>query len=376
MLKGIQLQLHAGIGPHPRPVSREIIEALVDVEVTQSKQSVSGCQLTFNLSHKSKLHDVFLLGQGGLPDIFRIILSVIVNGTSQVLFDGVATNTEVSPGSQPGVSRLTVTGEDLTRIMDYVDRTGFPYPMMSAANRVLFLVSNYAPFGIVPDIKSLAFQFIPNLLKNIPAHQGTDLAYIRMLAERAGFVFYIEPGKRPKQNFAYFGPDVNVGQTHRALTVNMDTISNVESLNFSFDSQSAEQPVAYIQEPFAKTTIPVPIPSLQTIGQPLAKYPPIPRKIRHIKDMESLNWPETAQRLLGEALRSQNSARATGSVDILRYGEILKPRRLVGVRGAGKAYDGKYLVEQVTYSIKRGSFKQNFTLARNGLGSTVRRVRA
>ena len=92
--------------------------------------------------------------------------------------------------------------------------------------------------------------------------------------------------------------------------------------------------------------------------------------------MESLNWPETAQRLLGEALRSQNSARATGSVDILRYGEILKPRRLVGVRGAGKAYDGKYLVEQVTYSIKRGSFKQNFTLARNGLGSTVRRVRA
>lgn len=376
MLKGIQLKLMAGIGLHPRPVPREVIEALIDAEITHSKESVSGCQLTFNLSNKSKVHDIFLLGSGGLPDVFRIILSVSINGTSQVLFDGVATNLEVAPGDQPGMSQLSVTAEDLTRVMDYVERTGFPYPMMSASARVFFLLSNYAAFGIVPDAKSLAFQFIPNLLTKIPAHTGTDLHYIRKLASEAGFVFYIEPGNHPQQNFAYWGPDVHVGGRHRALSVNMDTITNVESMNFNFDSQSAEQPVAYIQEPFAKTSIPIPIPSLKTIGQPLAKFPPIPRKIRHIKDMESLSLAEASQRLLGEAFRSENSTEATGSVDLLRYGEILKPRRIVGVRGAGNAYDGEYLVESVTHSIQRGSFKQQFTLVRNGLGSTVRRVRA
>ena len=40
---------------------------------------------------------------------------------------------------------------------------------------------------------------------------------------------------------------------------------------------------------------------------------------------------------------------------------------LVGVRGAGLAYDGMYYVESVTHSLKRGEYKQNFTLSRDGL---------
>jgi len=41
----------------------------------------------------------------------------------------------------------------------------------------------------------------------------------------------------------------------------------------------------------------------------------------------------------------------------------------VGVRGAGTAYDGLYFVKSVTSSIKRGEFKQSFSLTRNGLVS-------
>jgi hypothetical protein len=56
---------------------------------------------------------------------------------------------------------------------------------------------------------------------------------------------------------------------------------------------------------------------------------------------------------------------------VLRYGGLLKPRRLVGVRGAGLAFDGLYYITSVTHSIKIGEYKQSFTLARNGLVSTV-----
>ena len=51
---------------------------------------------------------------------------------------------------------------------------------------------------------------------------------------------------------------------------------------------------------------------------------------------------------------------------MLRYGGILRPRLMVGVRGAGLAYDGMYFVETVTHSLKRGEYKQNFTLTRDG----------
>jgi hypothetical protein len=41
----------------------------------------------------------------------------------------------------------------------------------------------------------------------------------------------------------------------------------------------------------------------------------------------------------------------------------------VGVRGAGLAYDGLYYVKSVTHDLKRGEYKQSFTLTRNALVS-------
>ena len=46
------------------------------------------------------------------------------------------------------------------------------------------------------------------------------------------------------------------------------------------------------------------------------------------------------------------------------------------MRGAGLAFDGLYYVKSVTHTIKRGEYKQSFTLARNGLISTLPRVPA
>jgi hypothetical protein len=62
------------------------------------------------------------------------------------------------------------------------------------------------------------------------------------------------------------------------------------------------------------------------------------------------------------------------TLDVVRYGGVLNARSLVGVRGAGQAFDGLYYVKSVTHKIKRGEYKQNFTLTRNGLVSTVQTV--
>ena len=54
----------------------------------------------------------------------------------------------------------------------------------------------------------------------------------------------------------------------------------------------------------------------------------------------------------------------------------LQARMLVGVRGAGLAYDGLYYVKSVTHNFKRGEYKQSFTLSRNALVSTMAKVPA
>ena len=93
-----------------------------------------------------------------------------------------------------------------------------------------------------------------------------------------------------------------------------------------------------------------------------------------LKDTAKLNPMQAISRGLDEAKRSQDSVSASGSLDVLRYGRVLKARQLVGVRGAGLAYDGLYYVQSVTSTLKRGEFKQSFNLTRNGLISITPRV--
>ena len=57
---------------------------------------------------------------------------------------------------------------------------------------------------------------------------------------------------------------------------------------------------------------------------------------------------QAISRGLAEAKKSQDSVSGNGSLDVLRYGRVLKARGLVGVRGAGIAYDGLYYVQSVT----------------------------
>ena len=90
----------------------------------------------------------------------------------------------------------------------------------------------------------------------------------------------------------------------------------------------------------------------------------------------NLNPVQAIARGLAEASRTSDSVSGNGSLNVLRYGHVLKARSLVGVRGAGDAFNGLYYVKSVTHKIQRGEYKQDFSLTRNGLLSTVPRVPA
>lgn len=375
MFKGIHLTLM--IGPVvPVPVPRDVLDALTSVQVTTTAGQTSGFQLTFTLSNDSPLHTLFLLSGGGSLPLIRTIIAVTINGTPEVLMDGVMTNHEVTPGTEPGKSTLTVTGDDLTRVMDYVDFSGIPYPAMPAEARVALIIAKYAIFGIVPLVIPTVLMDVPNPLERIPRQQGKDLGYIKQLADEVGYVFYIEPGPAPGMNIAYWGPEIKVGMPQPALNTNMDAHTNVESLNFNFDTESKTLPILFIQDKTTKIPIPIPVPDINPLSPPLGLVPPIPKQIKQLIGLANRSPTQAASIGMAEAARTADAVSASGSLDVLRYGHVLKARRLVGVRGAGPAFDGLYYVKSVTHSIKRGEYKQNFTLSRNGLISTVPRVPA
>ncbi|MBM4288377.1 MAG: hypothetical protein FJ135_09580, partial [Deltaproteobacteria bacterium] len=170
------------------------------------------------------------------------------------------------------------------------------------------------------------------------------------------------------------GPELKVGVPQPALNIDMDAHTNVESLSFSFDKEKKEIPVVFIHERFSKALIPIPIPDITPLNPPLGLVPPIPVKITYLEDTAGMPPLRAALHGLAYASQHADAVSGTGTLDVLRYGRILKSRRLVGVRGAGAAFNGLYYVTKVTHSIKRGEYKQNFELSRNGLLSTVPEV--
>ncbi|WP_341649530.1 phage baseplate assembly protein V [Thauera humireducens] len=267
------LHLSLLMGPIvPVPVPAALIDAFDEATVTHAAGSVSGFQLRFRVHSKSALNTIFLVAVGqntslGTPPL-RVVLIVTLNGRPQPLFDGVVTHVEVqsSQDGQPG--SITVTGEDLTKVMDLIDFSGLPYPAMPIEARVALICAKYAAFGIIPLPIPALFPDVPIPIERIPAQQGTDLAYLRELADEIGHVFYIEPGEVPMTNVAYFGPEIKVGPPQPALNVDMDAHTNVESLNFSFDPTKGVLPVVFIQNAATRAPIPIPIPNLNPLQPP------------------------------------------------------------------------------------------------------------
>jgi hypothetical protein len=354
------------------PVPQPVTDALTSVQVTTTAGQASGFQLTFALSKDSLLNRV-LLPNGFFDPKSRVIVVVILNGTPTVLMDGIIVRQEVQPSDEAGASTLTVTGEDLTAVMDLADEYAC-YPAMSSDNQVRLICLKYAVYGIVAAAVPPVLLETRSPTEQIPVQSSTDLQYIRSLARDAGYVFYIDPGPLPGANVAYWGPEVRVGIPQPALSINMDAASNVESLSFSFDGRSRAQMTVTVTDPVTKRSIAVPIPDVGLLRPPLAARPAITLRQEPVPDTAKLTGIGAA--LVGLAMTAQASDAISGQgrLDVLRYGHILRARRLVSVRGAGVAYDGLFFVTSVTHDIKRGEYKQSFSLARDGLVSQTQVV--
>lgn len=379
LARGIQLTLL--VGPVvPLPVPRVVLDALESIEVRTASGRASGFQLTFRITARSELNTIFLIAAGTNTSMatppLRVLMIVTMHGAPTPLFDGVMTNVEVQAGGQGRPGTLTVTGEDVTKVMDMQDWSGLPFPATPIEARVALLCAKYAPFGVIPLVIPVLFPDVPIPIDRIPAQQGTDLQYIRQLAEMAGYVFYVEPGPAPGVNVAYFGPELKVGVPQPALNVDMDALSNVEDLSFSFDPTKGVLPVVFIQNQLTRIPIPIPVPNVNPLQPPLGALPTPVANLSVLKDTAKMNPMQALSRGLAEAARSQDAVSGSGSLDVLRYGRMLRARALVGVRGAGVAHDGLYYVDSVTSTLRRGEFRQRFGLTRNGLVSITPTVPA
>lgn len=373
MLLGIHLTLL--IGPTVAiPAPPSIAEALQSAQVTLNDEGRSGFQLTFQIgrSGPTDLLDYGLLMNPLLKSFNRVILIATFNVVPQVLIDGIITNQQMSPGSEPGTATLTLTGEDVSVMMDMVKKR-MPHPAQPDPVIVAKIIASYAQYGLVPLVMPPGLVEVPSPTERIPNQQGSDLEYIKQLAQLYGYTFFIIPGPAPFANTAYWGPPPRLGVPQRALSVNMGPQTNVDSINFQYNALAPTIVVDTVQE--SEANLPLPVMTFISTRPPIVSMPALPLNLPNVRTSLLENAPGTtypaayarAQALTDKSVEAVVTA--NGELDALRYGDILQPRRLVGLRGAGYSYDGLYYVKNVTHTLSKGQYKQKFTLTREGIGS-------
>lgn len=364
MSSGFYLSVLIGPGI-PLPVPTIVIDSLTSIQVTTAVGQRSGFQMSFAAGKSSPITTT-MVPAGYFDPGMRVILTAVVGGMPAVLIDGVITRQDVTASNDVGQPTLSVTGEDVSVVMDFAYQQ-IPWPAMTADMRVRLILLKYFIYGLVPLVIPPLFPDFKVPTKKIPTQAATDLSYVNALARMNGYTFYVECGPVPGVNLAYWGPETRIGLPQPALTINMDSESNVESLSFGFDGLAGQQSSLTIVEPITHLPIPIPIPEISILAPPLSLKPAPQLRSAPILPAANEDPVEAASRALATVFETSDAVTGSGQLDVLRYGRVLRARQLVGVRGAGLAYDGMYYVKSVTHNIKRGEYKQSFSLSRNGL---------
>ncbi len=348
----------------PKEALESLTRWLQRVDVTSDIAEGDGLQITFSL-HQSRSNDFDILSDQLVEPFSRIRIGVLQGTTTLILFDGVITHHQISVNEENGNTDLTIMGRDLGVMLDLVEKRRI---FKNQRDSVIAenILKEYGNLGLTPDITDTSDTPDEN---DVTRHQyGTDQSFLRMLAERYGNVFYIEPVDT-KGSRAYFGPERRAGAVLPVLSCNMGHLTNVESMQFT---NNAFQPVTatatYID--LEKQQL-VSVSQDQSNRQPLSKTPTPPRRILIAPGAAKLKPARVDIALRALVDKNANAVIVEGSLDTSRYEAVLRPHWLVDVRGAGATFSGRYYVQRVTHSIQQ-RYTQSFKLSREGTGATAK----
>ena len=371
---GMQLELWLGrllAAPAPAYVMRQ----LVGVEVSRRADGVNSFRLDFRVDRESGDGGDFDLLSGGLVDPWsRVVVMARLAGRNEVLMDGFITAQTLDYDRSMGAARLVASGEDVSIAMDRLQYS-MEYPQMGDAAIAEIVLAKYLTLGIEPEVTPTALDLVPIEIERTPQQNATDRSFLTELAVRNGYRFTIVPGPIPLTNRAVWGPPFNFGLPQKPLSVDLGASTNVEKISFALDAKAPVQVLGMVQDNVTEEDMP-----LATVFSsrmpPLATHPALdavgPMQAREMFTDPRLGYVQAMNAAqVRTDMTSQGALVVSGELDTLRYGAVLDTPGVVDLRGAGRLYNGRYRVEEVSHTLSLGAYRQSFKLSREGVGSTI-----
>jgi phage protein D len=280
---------------------------------------------------------------------------------TEVVFDGYLSHVDLR--ANPATSNLTVElrGVDASYHMHQEEKAriwrGKTYEAIASA--------------ILDDYEFKKFVADPPASGDPPlqvAQRATDHSFLRELARRRGYEFYVLGAN------AYFRPPDLTTQPQKLIAFRFGDQTNCDDLELSADGTApTAASVAYFDalEGEARTDrqtdsgLP-PLGSQQLSA--LRGQVNMPQTRRIARGLGFSSPEQAAEYAAGMLRRHAWWVTARGTLNGLRYGRVLRSRKLVTVKGGGPNYNGNYYVRKVRHNLTARTYTMQFELGRNALG--------
>lgn len=304
------------------------------------------------------------IGDDGVEPWTRVTITAVVGTAPDVIMDGYITDVHVTTTDQSATLRAAFVGADASFSMNLEQRCK--------------VWSGQTYEQIAEEIVTQRYGLQIRLPEDTPASSGeppsvtqrsTDLRFLRELARRRGYEFYVLGGA------AYFQPPNLTVEPQKLIAVNFGDQTNCTDLQISADFTQPTTAVVAGQDPEtgesraaeAADSGLTPLGSTDLASRRGYGVPPsrvVARRPPVRNEGELSEFARSIMRDRGFWLKAQ------GKLNSARYGAILRAAKPVTIKGVGRQYSGIFYVRRVVHTFSSRSYEMQFEAFRNRAGQS------
>lgn len=258
-----------------------------------------------------------------------------------------------------GGSYVDVVGADRTVAMDREAKSKV-WPNLTDSDAATQILVGYQ---FIPDVQSTTARHIE--AKHVLVQRGSDLQFVRRLARRNGFLFWISCNSLAIETAHFKRPPLG-GTPSADVVVNLAN-PTTDALDIYWDVERPTSVASKQLDLGTKTDIVGNVAKTpQTIlgAQSLSAITQDTRSVFVSAPADDAGALKA--RAEGTLVDADWFVRASFRTSLAQSGTVLRAHSLVRVRGAGSRHDGSYLVAAVDHGIDASAHTMNVTLLRNG----------
>lgn len=348
------------------PASADLLAAIQQIEVEDHADMADMLRLRAAIGVRDGCSRWAVLDDDLFSRLTNLKIMVTVGSLRpEPLVDAYVIETNADFSNQPGQSVLNVVAMDATVLMNLEEKTR-SWPNMADSDIATTLFGEH---GFFPQVEGT--QPTRQEVDATTIQRGTDIQFLRQLARRSGYECYVEMNPLTGVVEGHFHPPRHEQPAQRVLSVNMGQATNVNSFNVRNDMLRPTTVQVTGLDVETQSDQPAQAESLSQAG--LGREPALngdrPRRVL----LSGTGLAQTGElQTYAQAVvdRSAWAITAEGELNTVAYGGILRAKRSVEVRGAGRQFSGTYYVERVHHTFTGDGYTQRFTLRRNALGLT------